>query len=37
VWDSYAKDIVMQMKSDFLFHDVREFHDWLKEQFDSSS
>jgi pyrophosphatase PpaX len=33
VWDSYAKDIVMQMKSDFIFHDVEEFHDWLKKQF----
>jgi pyrophosphatase PpaX len=33
VWDSYAKDIVMQMKSDFIFHDVGEFHDWLKKQF----
>jgi hypothetical protein len=29
--------MVMQMKSDFIFHTVREFHDWLKEQFDSSS
>ena len=33
VWDSYAKDIVMQMKSDFIFSDVKEFHGWLKKQF----
>ena len=33
VWDSYTKDIVMQMKSDFIFSDIREFHDWLKKQF----
>jgi HAD superfamily hydrolase (TIGR01549 family) len=33
VWDSYAKDIVMQMKSDSIFHDVVEFHNWLKKQF----
>jgi HAD superfamily hydrolase (TIGR01549 family) len=35
VWDSYAKDLVMQMKTDYVFHDVREFYNWLKEQFDS--
>jgi pyrophosphatase PpaX len=34
LWDSYAKDLVMQMKTDFLFHDVGEFHTWLKKQFD---
>jgi pyrophosphatase PpaX len=33
VWDSYAKDMVMQMKSDFVFHDVEEFHNWLKKEF----
>ena len=33
VWDSYAKDLVLQMKSDFIFHDVGEFHVWLKKQF----
>jgi pyrophosphatase PpaX len=33
VWDSYAKDMVMQMKSDFMFHDVGEFHSWLKKHF----
>ncbi len=35
VWDSYAKDVVMQMKSDFIFHNVHEFYEWLKEQFGS--
>jgi pyrophosphatase PpaX len=33
VWDSYTKDLVMQMKTDFIFHDVKEFHNWLKGQF----
>jgi pyrophosphatase PpaX len=33
VWDSYAKDMVMQMKSDYIFHDVQEFHNWLKNNF----
>jgi len=35
MWDSYAKDIVMQMKSDFIFQNVHEFYEWLKEQFGS--
>ncbi len=35
VWDSYAKEKVLQMETDFVFHDVKEFHNWLKEQFDS--
>jgi HAD superfamily hydrolase (TIGR01549 family) len=33
LWDSYAKEKVLQMDTDFVFHDVKEFHDWLKEQF----
>jgi len=33
VWDSYAKDVVMKMKSDYIFHDVGEFHKWLKKHF----
>lgn len=37
VWDSYAKDIVMQMETDYIFHNVRELHDWLEEQFGSDS
>lgn len=34
LWDSYAKDRVMQMETDFRFHNVAEFHQWLKEQLD---
>jgi len=33
VWDSYAKDQVLQMTTDFTFHNVQEFHDWLIKQF----
>jgi len=33
VWDSYAKDVVMKMKSDYVFHGVGEFHNWLKKHF----
>jgi HAD superfamily hydrolase (TIGR01549 family) len=34
LWDSCAKDKVLQMGTDLTFHDVEEFHDWLKNQFD---
>jgi phosphoglycolate phosphatase-like HAD superfamily hydrolase len=34
VWDSQAKEKVLQMKTDYLFHNVAEFHDWLKGQFN---
>jgi pyrophosphatase PpaX len=34
VWDSYAKEEILQMKTDFVFHTVKEFHDWLKGQFN---
>ena len=30
VWDSYAKDKVMQMDTDYLFHDVAELREWLE-------
>jgi len=30
VWDSYSKDVVMQTKTDYLFHSVAEFHSWLE-------
>lgn len=30
VWDSYGKEEVLKLTSDFLFHDVNEFFDWLK-------
>ena len=32
LWDSYAKERVLQMQTDFLFHNVTEFHRWLNEQ-----
>ncbi len=32
VWDSYAKEKVLQMKTDYMFHDVKEFHKWLEDQ-----
>jgi HAD superfamily hydrolase (TIGR01549 family) len=34
VWDSYAKEKVLQMKTDYVFYNVAEFHNWLKEQFN---
>jgi pyrophosphatase PpaX len=34
LWDSYAKERVLQMKTDFVFHDVAEFSGWLRGQFD---
>ncbi|MBM4161434.1 MAG: HAD-IA family hydrolase [Ignavibacteria bacterium] len=34
LWDSYGKEQVVQMQTDLAFHDVTEFHNWLKEQFD---
>ncbi|MFI5251197.1 MAG: HAD family hydrolase [Bacteroidota bacterium] len=30
VWDSYAKDKVMGMDVDFLFHNVEDFDRWIK-------
>ncbi len=30
VWDSYGKNDVMQLSSDYLFHNVDEFFDWLQ-------
>jgi len=32
VWDSYAKEKVLQMKTDFVFNDTKEFQDWLNVQ-----
>jgi HAD superfamily hydrolase (TIGR01549 family) len=34
VWDSYAKEKVLQMKTDFVFNDTKEFQDWLNVQFN---
>ena len=30
VWDSYAREKVLQMETDFVFHDTKEFQDWLE-------
>lgn len=34
LWDAYGKEKVLQMKTDFVFHDVKEFSEWLRGQFD---
>jgi HAD superfamily hydrolase (TIGR01509 family) len=34
VWDSYAKDKVLQMRTDFVFNDTKEFQNWLNVQFN---
>lgn len=34
VWDSYAKEKVLQMEPDYIFHNVREFSEWLRSRFD---
>lgn len=34
LWDSYAKEKVLEMKTDFVFHDVAELAKWLRRQFD---
>lgn len=31
VWDSYGKTDVIKLSPDYLFHDVKEFFDWLKQ------
>ncbi len=30
LWDSYAKDHVLQMDADYFFHDIPEFAEWLQ-------
>ncbi|MBW7889319.1 MAG: HAD-IA family hydrolase [Bacteroidetes bacterium] len=30
LWDSYGKDAVLQLQSDFIFHSVEEFSRWLQ-------
>jgi len=32
VWDSYSKEKVLQMKTDLVFNDTKEFQDWLNAQ-----
>jgi phosphoglycolate phosphatase-like HAD superfamily hydrolase len=34
LWDSYGKENVLQMEADYVFHDVAEFHDWLRKQIE---
>lgn len=34
LWDSYAKERVQQMETDYKFHTVADFFQWLKTQFD---
>jgi phosphoglycolate phosphatase-like HAD superfamily hydrolase len=33
LWDSYSKEKVLKMKTDFVFNNTREFQDWLNVQF----
>ena len=37
VWDSYSKEKVLQMKTDFVFENTNEFQKWLKEQFSTNN
>ena len=34
LWDSYARETVLRMNTDYVFHNVAEFHNWLKKQFE---
>jgi HAD superfamily hydrolase (TIGR01509 family) len=34
LWDSYSKEKVLQMKTDYVFHNVSEFSSWLRSRFD---
>ena len=34
VWDSYSRERVLQMPTDYVFHNVGEFHAWLRSQFE---
>ena len=34
LWDSYSKDKVLQMDTDYVFHDVGEFSAWMRGQFE---
>lgn len=34
VWDSYGKEEVLGLKTDYVFHDVGELHSWLRDQLD---
>jgi HAD superfamily hydrolase (TIGR01509 family) len=34
LWDSYSREKVLQMKTDFVFDNVSEFSSWLRSRFD---
>lgn len=34
LWDSYGKERVLAMETDYLFHHVEEFHQWLRSRLD---
>lgn len=34
LWDSYGKEKVLKMETDYVFHDVRELHEWLRKKFE---
>ncbi len=34
LWDSYGKERVLQMNADYVFHDVDEFHRWVRAELD---
>ena len=34
LWDSYGRDKVLQMRTDHVFHNVIEFSEWLRREFD---
>lgn len=34
LWDSHATQRVLEMKTDYVFHDVTEFSSWLRGQFE---
>ncbi len=34
IWDSYSKDDVLRMETDFVFYNIEEFYEWLRKQFD---
>lgn len=36
LWDSYGKERVLNMKTDFVFHDVPDFHRWVKRRLGGS-
>ena len=34
LWYSFAKETILKMKTDYVFHDVAELMEWLRRQFD---